>query len=52
MYEMEAVMLLEVKISSSRVLMGVELEEPEWEKLRFEQLNLISEKRLAAIYHH
>jgi len=51
-YGMEAVMPLEVEIPSLRVLMDSELEEAEWAKVRYEQLNLISEKRLAAICHH
>ena len=51
-YGMEAVMPLEVEIPSLRVLMDSGLEEVEWAKVRYEQLNLISEKRLAAIYHH
>jgi hypothetical protein len=49
---MEAVMPLEVETPSLRVLMDVELEESEWVKLKFEQLNLISEKRPATICHH
>jgi hypothetical protein len=48
---MEAVMLLEVEIPSLRVLMDLELEEAEWAKMRYEQLNLISVKRIAAICH-
>ncbi|XP_052312616.1 uncharacterized protein LOC112328848 [Populus trichocarpa] len=51
-YGMEAVMPLEVEIPSLRVLMDSELEEAEWAKVRYEQLNLISEKRMAAICHH
>ncbi|XP_052312432.1 uncharacterized protein LOC112328962 [Populus trichocarpa] len=51
-YGMEAVMPLEVEIPSLRVLMDSELEEAEWAKVRYEQLNLISEKRIAAICHH
>ena len=43
---------LEVEIPSLRVLMDSGLEEAEWAKVRYEQLKLISEKRLAAIYHH
>jgi hypothetical protein len=46
---MEAVMPLEVEIPSLRVLIDFELEEVEWAKVRYEQLNLISEKRIAAI---
>jgi nickel-dependent lactate racemase len=41
-----------VEIPSLRVLIDSELEEVEWEKVRYEQLNLISEKRIAAICHH
>jgi hypothetical protein len=51
-YGMEAVMPLEVEIPSLRVLMDSELEEAEWGKVRYEQLNLISEKRVTAICHH
>ena len=51
-YMLEAVMPLEVEIPSLRVLLDSELEELEWEKVRYEQLNLISEKRIAAICHH
>ncbi|XP_073259793.1 uncharacterized protein [Populus alba] len=51
-YGMEAMMPLEVEIPSLRVLMDLELEEAEWAKVRYKQLNLISEKRLAAICHH
>jgi len=32
--------------------MDSELEEAEWAKMRYEQLNLISEKRVVAICHH
>ena len=51
-YGMEVVMLLEVEIPSLRVLIDSELEEVEWAKVRYEQLNLISEKRIAVICHH
>ena len=51
-YGMEAVMLLKVEIPLLRVLIDFELEEVEWEKVKYEQLNLISEKRIAAICHH
>jgi len=51
-YGMEAMMPLEVEIPSLRVLMKSELEEAKWAKIRYEQLNMISEKRLAAICHH
>nr|XP_034889983.1 uncharacterized protein LOC118030069 [Populus alba] len=51
-YGMEAVVPLEVEIPSLRVLMESGLEESDWVKLRYKQLNMISERRLAAICHH
>ena len=50
-YGMEAVLPFEVEIPSLRVLMEVELEEAEWVKTRYEQLNLIEEKRLTDLCH-
>ena len=51
-YGMEAVTPLEMEIPSLRVLKNAELDESDWAKVRFEQLNLVDEKRLAAICHH
>lgn len=50
-YGMEAVLPVEVEIPSLRVLMDVKLDEVEWVQTRFDQLNLIDEKRLASICH-
>ena len=50
-YGMEAVLPIEVEIPSLRVLMETKLEEAEWVQMRFEQLNLIEEKRLSALCH-
>ncbi|PNX95908.1 hypothetical protein L195_g019106 [Trifolium pratense] len=50
-YGMEAVLPIEVEIPSLRVLMETKLEEAEWVQTRFDQLNLIEEKRLAALCH-
>ena len=50
-YGMEAVLPIEVEIPSLRVLREVELEEVEWVQARYEQLNLIEEKRMKAICH-
>ena len=50
-YEMEAVLPIEIEIPSLRVLRKVELEEAEWVQTRYEQLNLIEEKRMKAICH-
>ncbi|XP_034903466.1 uncharacterized protein [Populus alba] len=51
-YGMEVVLPLKVEIPSLRVLMDSELEEAKQAKVRYEQLNLISEKRIAVICHH
>ena len=48
---MEVVLPIEVEILSLRVLKEVELEEVEWVQTRYEQLNLIEEKRMKAICH-
>ena len=50
-YEMEAVLPIEVEIMSLRVLMEAKLEEAEWVQTRYDQLNLIEEKRLKALCH-
>ena len=48
---MEAVLPIEVEIPSLRVLKEVELEEAEWVQARYDQLNLVEEKRMKAICH-
>ena len=50
-YGMDAVLPIEVEIPSMRVLMETKLDEAEWVRVRFEQLNLIEEKRLSALCH-
>ena len=50
-YGMEAVLLIEVEIQSLRVLMEAKLEEAEWVQARYDQLNLIKEKRLKVLCH-
>ena len=50
-YGMEAVLPIEVEIPSLRVLREVELEKAKWVQVRYEQLNLIEEKRMKAICH-
>ncbi|XP_038996868.1 uncharacterized protein LOC120121584, partial [Hibiscus syriacus] len=50
-YGMEAVLPVEVEIPSLRVLMELKLDEADWVQSRFDQLNLIEEKRLRAICH-
>ena len=50
-YGMEVVLPIEVEIPSLRVIMETKLSEAEWIQNRFDQLNLIEEKRMAALYH-
>ncbi|XP_040940645.1 uncharacterized protein [Gossypium hirsutum] len=50
-YGMEAVLPIEVEIPSFRVLSELKLDEAEWIQSRYDQLNLIEEKRLKAIHH-
>ncbi|PKI69673.1 hypothetical protein CRG98_009944 [Punica granatum] len=50
-YGMEAVLPVEVEIPSTRVLAESKLKEAEWAKQRYEQLNLIDERRLTALCH-
>ncbi|XP_020207122.1 uncharacterized protein LOC109792149 [Cajanus cajan] len=50
-YGMEVVLLVEAKIPSLRLLMEAKLPEAEWVQSRFDQLNLIKEKRLDSICH-
>lgn len=48
---MEAVLHIEVKIPSLRVLKDVVLDEAEWVQTRLDQLNLIEEKRMTILCH-
>ncbi|PKI60750.1 hypothetical protein CRG98_018870 [Punica granatum] len=50
-YGMETVLPVEVEIPSMRFLAESKLKEAEWVKQRYEQLNLIDEKRLTALCH-
>ncbi|KAK9042314.1 hypothetical protein V6N11_017391 [Hibiscus sabdariffa] len=50
-YGTEAVLPVEVENPSLRVLSEVELDEAEWIQTRYDQLNMIEEKRLKAIFH-
>jgi len=50
-YGMEAVLHIEVEIPSMRVLMEAELSEAQWVQSRYDQLNLIEEKRMTALCH-
>ncbi|XP_019438994.1 PREDICTED: uncharacterized protein LOC109344697 [Lupinus angustifolius] len=50
-YGMEAVLPIEVEIPSLRIMAESGLKESEWIQARYDQLNMIEEKRLAAICH-
>ncbi|WRX08038.1 Integrase zinc-binding domain - like 3 [Theobroma cacao] len=50
-YGAKEVLPVEVEIPSLRVLMETELKDAEWVRSRYEQLNLIEEKRLTALCH-
>ena len=50
-YGMEAVLPIELEILSLQILMEAKLEEAEWVQARYDQLNLIEEKRLKALCH-
>ena len=50
-YIMEAVLPVEVEIPYLRVIMETKLSEAEWVLNRFDQLNLIEEKRMTALCH-
>ena len=48
---MEVVLPIEVEILSLRVIMEAKLTEAEWVQNRFDQLNLIEEKRMTSLCH-
>ena len=48
---MEAILPIEVQIPSLRIIKEEDLDGDEWIQTRLDQLNLIDEKRLAAVYH-
>ena len=50
-YDTKAILPIEVEIPFLRVLRELELEETKWVQARYEQLNLIEEKRMNAICH-
>ncbi|XP_077247224.1 uncharacterized protein LOC143886940 [Tasmannia lanceolata] len=50
-YGMEAVLPIELKIPSLRILMESNLSESEWASIRHQELCLMDEKRLKAVYH-
>ena len=50
-YGMEAVLPIEVQITSHRIMKDTGLKKYDWIQIRLDQLNLIYEKRLTTICH-
>ena len=50
-YEMEAVLPIEVEILSLRILVECEVSEFDWLRERYEELALMDEKKLSALNH-
>ena len=50
-YGMEAVLPIEVQIPSLRIMKDAGLSEDDWIQTQLNQLNLIAEKRLTAVFH-
>lgn len=50
-YGMNVVLPIEVEILSLSVIMEAYLDEAEWMQSRYDQLNLIKEKRFTVVYH-
>ncbi|XP_077249191.1 uncharacterized protein LOC143888638 [Tasmannia lanceolata] len=50
-YGMEAVLPVELRIPSLRVMMEAGLPESVWAQARYQELQMIDEKRLKALYH-
>lgn len=48
---METVLLVELEVESLRVMMEGQIPKAEWAQGRYEQLALLDEKRLRAMYH-
>ena len=50
-YGMEAILLVETEMGSLRVALDRQISEAEWAQARFDQLNLLDERRLRAVDH-
>ncbi|XP_042484574.1 uncharacterized protein LOC122064858 [Macadamia integrifolia] len=49
-YGMEAVLLVELEVPSLRILIESQIPEADWLKSRYEELNLIDEKRMKSLF--
>ncbi|KAJ9173895.1 hypothetical protein P3X46_016986 [Hevea brasiliensis] len=50
-YGTEAVLPIELEVKSLRVILEAKIPENEWAQKRYEELALIDEKRMRALYH-
>ena len=50
-YGMEVVLLVEIEMRSLRVALEYQISETEWAQSRYDQLNLLDERRLRAANH-
>ena len=50
-YGMEVVLLVEMEMGSLRIALEHQIAETDWLRARYDQLNLLDEKRLRATYH-
>ena len=50
-YEMEAVLPIEIEVPSLRIMLENKIPEAYWLKERYDELALMDEKRLQALYH-
>jgi len=50
-YGMEAVLPIEIEVSSLQVLAECQIAKADWQQSRFEELMLFDERRLKALYH-
>ena len=51
-YGLEAVLPVELEIPSLRVVLENQVNKIEWVQARYNELALLDEKRLKAVYHH
>ena len=50
-YGMETVLPVEIEMGSLRVALEQQISEANWAQARLDQLNLLDERRLRAVYH-
>ena len=50
-YSMEVVLPVEIEVGSLRIALGYQIAKMDWLQAKYDQLNLLDEKRLRATYH-